>query len=231
MKQGLLRMVAAGREREAELADLCADEPARADGRWTAKDQLAHVVYWRLRNARLLEAVRSGGELPPSVVDDEQNSIVYAENRDRPAADIKKDEKASWSAMASFVEACAEDDLLKPHPYAPENRLWETVTGDVDHLVAHCASYYLESGEMDRAEAFLRWAHGVARDVLSEPAPRAYSAYNLGCLFSRTGRAEEAVSMFRESFEAKPALIDHARQDPDLDPIRGHAELIRLLGG
>ena len=231
MKQELLRMLAAGREREAELADLCADEPARADGGWTAKDQLAHLAYWRLRNAGLLESVRSGGDLPPSVDDDEQNAIVYVENRDRPAADIKKDAKASWSAMASFVEACAEDDLLKPHPYAPENRLWETVTGDVDHLVAHCASYYLESGEMDRAEAFLRWAHGVARDVLSEPTPRAYSAYNLGCLFSRTGRAEEAVSMFRESFEAKPALIDHARQDPDLDPIRGHAELIRLLGG
>jgi tetratricopeptide (TPR) repeat protein len=231
MKQELLQMLAAGREREAELANLCADQPARADGRWTAKDQLAHLVYWRLRNARLLEAVRSGGDLPPPVDDDEQNAIVYAENRDRPAADIKKDANASWSAMASFVEACAEDDLLKPHPYAPEYRLWETVTGDVDHLVAHCASFYLESGKMNRAEAILRWAYGVARDVLSEPAPRAYSAYNLGCLFARTSRAEEAVAMFRESFEAKPALMEHARQDPDLDPLRGNPELTRLLGG
>jgi tetratricopeptide (TPR) repeat protein len=231
MKQELMQMLAAGRDREAELQGLCVDEPARTDGGWTAKDQLAHLVYWRLRNARLLEAVRSGGNLPSPVDDDEQNAIVYAENRDRPAADIKKDASASWTAMASFLESCDEGDLLKPHPYAPEYRLWETVAGDVDHLAAHFASFYLERGEAGRAEAAQRWAYGLARDAFGEPAPRADSAYNLGCFFARTGRAEEAVAMFRESFEAKPALKDHARQDPDLDSLRSHPELIRLLVG
>jgi hypothetical protein len=227
MKQELLQMVAAGRQREA----LCADEPARTDGAWTAKDQLAHLVYWRLRNARLLEAVRSGGDLPPSVDDDEQNAIVYTENRDRPAAHIKQDASASWAAMASFLESCEEGDLLEPHPYAPEYRLWETVTGDIDHLAAHFASFYVERGDAGRAEAAQRWAYALARDVFSAPAMRADSAYNLGCFFARTGRGEEAVALFKESFDARPALVEHARQDPDLDPVRGHPKLIGLLGG
>jgi hypothetical protein len=230
MKQQLLRMIAAGREHEAELEALCTNEPARADGGWTAKDQLGHLAYWRLRNAGLLEAVRLGGDLPPSVDDDQQNAIVYADNRDRPLAGIKKGARAAWSAMASFVESCAEDDLLKPHPYAPGYRLWETVTGDIDHLAAHFASSYGERGEVAQAEAAQRWAYGLAREVFPEPAMHADSAYNLGCFFARTGRAEDAVALFQQSFDAKPALIEHARQDPDLDPVRAHPELIRLLG-
>src|SRR3954471_13790507 len=115
VKQALLDMLAAGRSQEAELEAICEDAPANADGSWTAKDQLAHLVYWRIRNAQLLEGVRAGGALPPSVDDDEQNAIVYAENRNRPLRDIDKDAQASWADMRGFVEACSEEDLRRAH--------------------------------------------------------------------------------------------------------------------
>jgi tetratricopeptide (TPR) repeat protein len=229
MKQELLQIVSAGQEREAELELLCADGPANADGTWMPKDQLAHVVYWRARNARLLDAVRTGAELPPSVEDDQQNAVVYAENRDRGLAEIKADGVESWRALRAFVEAATEEDLLKPHPYRPENQLWETVTGDVEHLVVHLMSLYLEAGETQRAEASQVWAYRLERDVFSKPEHRAYSTYNMACFYAKSGRAEDALPLLRESLEAKPGLVSHARQDPDLDPIRDHPEVAPLL--
>ena len=229
MRRELLQIVAAGQEREAELEALCVDAPANADGSWTAKDQLAHVVYWRLRNARRLDAVRTGGELPPSVEDDEQNTIVYADNRDRPLAVLKAEAVDSWLAMRTFVEASTEEDLRRPHPYAADNELWETVSGDIAHLDAHLVSLYLEAGDQSRAEAVQVWHYRLERDVFSEPAQRAYGAYNLACFYARVGRADEALPLLRESLEAKPELVAHARQDPDLDPIRDHPEMVRLL--
>jgi tetratricopeptide (TPR) repeat protein len=222
-------MLAAGQEREVELEGQCEDVPARADGSWTAKDQLAHLAYWRARNARLLEAVRAGGDLPPSVDDEDQNAIVYAQNRDRPLADIQKDARASWPAMRAFVEKCTEEDLLKAHPYAPEYELWETVTGVIDHLAAHLISFHMERGDRERAKVTQVWAYTLANQVFSQPAQQADAAYNLACFYSRVGRLAEAVPLLRQSLEAKPALIAHARQDPDLDPIRDHPDLAALL--
>jgi len=229
VKQALLDMVAAGRSREAELEAVCEDAPPNADGSWTAKDQLAHLVYWRARNARLLEAVRTGGDMPPAVEDDDQNAIVYAENRDRTLEAIEKEAQASWAAMGAFVEACTEEDLLNVHPYAPDYQLWETVTGVIDHLAAHLVDFYLERGDRRRAEAAQVWAYTLASQVFSRPLQKADSAYNLACFYSREGRPADALRLLDESLGAKPALVAHARQDPDLDPIRDHPELVRLL--
>ena len=80
MKEKLLRAIDEAREREAELEAFVVDEPANPDGRWNAKDHLAHTSWWRWRSARTLDATRTGGELPPPVPDDDgvQNAIIYA---------------------------------------------------------------------------------------------------------------------------------------------------------
>ena len=75
MKHRLLETLVEGKRREAELVELCDDEPPDPGGRWSAKDHLAHLSWWRARNARLMDAVRTGSELPPSVQDDAQNAV------------------------------------------------------------------------------------------------------------------------------------------------------------
>jgi hypothetical protein len=37
--------------------------------------------------------------------------------------------------------------------------------------------------------------------------------------------------LLRASFEGAPDLVDLAREDPDLDPIRGDKEIASLLAG
>ncbi|HSS61645.1 MAG TPA: DinB family protein [Candidatus Limnocylindrales bacterium] len=222
MKKKLLRAVDEGREREAELEAFVVDEPANPDGRWNAKDHLAHVSWWRSRSALTLSAVRTGGELPPPVPDDDdvQNAIIYAEVKDRLAADVKADAADSWAALRKAIQASSEADLAKPHPQRPESRVWEAVPGAVGHAGTHVWSWYLDVGDENRAMAVAQWACDLEGSFFTEPEQLANSRYNLACVYARLGKADQALPLLRQSFEAKPELVAWARKDRDLDPIR-----------
>jgi tetratricopeptide (TPR) repeat protein len=222
MKERLLRAVDEGRDCEVELEALVVDEPADPDGRWNAKDHLAHVSWWRWRSARTLEAVRTGGEPPPPVPEDDdvQNAIIYAEVKDRRAADVKADAAESWTALRKAVEAASDEDLAKPHPLYPESRAWESVPAAVGHAGTHVWSCYLDAGDESRAMAVARWAADLESSFFTTPEQLAESRYNLACVYARLGRADEALPLLRQSFEAKPELKAWARKDRDLDLIR-----------
>lgn len=222
MKEELLRAVDDGRARETELEAFVVDEPAGAEGRWNAKDHLAHLSWWRWRSAQTLNAVRTGGELPPPVPDDDdvQNAIIYAEVRDRPAGDVKADAHESWAALRKAVEASSEADLAKPHPRFAGSQVWETVPGAVGHAGTHVWSWLLDVGDEKRAMEAARWSAEVESRFFTTPEKLAESRYNLACVYARVGDAERAIPLLRESFAGKPELIAWARKDRDLDRIR-----------
>jgi len=228
LKQELLDVVAAGQSREAELESVCVDAPADAGGRWAAKDHLAHLAWWRTRAARVIDAARTGAEPPPSVEDDTQNALIYAETKDLAVAAVSENAKAAWRALQDAILACSEEDLRRRHPHAAGSEIWETVPGHAGHIGTHLMWWYLERGEVERAEAAELWAYGVESEAFPEPAKRADATYNLACFYSRVGRTGKALELLRESLEAKPALRELARRDPDLDPIRGELAPILL---
>ena len=229
MKERLLRAIASGRAREAELEDLCLDEPADPGGRWHAKDHLAHMAWWRSRSADIIEAARAGDEPPPRVEDDVRNAITYEENRDRSLAAIKRDARASWQELSEAIEACTEEDLRKPHPHSPGSALWGVVPADAGHLGVHLMFLHLERGDELRAESAARWGYEVETSFFEKPEERADATYNLACFFARVGRVDEALPLLAASFQANPGLRELARKDPDLESIRDHAELKELL--
>jgi hypothetical protein len=66
------------------------------------------------------------------------------------------------------------------------------------------------------------WA--MARDVVLEGkddhGEHPSFLYNLGCFEAQAGDLDEAVEHVTKSFELNPSLREHAKTDPDLDPIR-----------
>jgi len=50
---------------------------------------------------------------------------------------------------------------------------------------------------------------------------RSRALYNLGCLYLRAGREDDAVTSITQAARLRPSLIEHARSDPDLEPIKG----------
>ena len=206
------------------------DEPADPGGRWHAKDELAHLAWWRHRSAQMIELVRTGGEPPPRPPDDgTQNAVIYAETKDRSAAEIKRDAADSWSAVRSALEASSEADLAKPHPEYPEVQVWEAVPGLAGHLGGHLMSWFMDHGDTGRAEAAARWGYELECSLFPEGAKRADASYNLACFCARAGRADEAVALLRESLPFSAELAAWARQDHDLDGVRDDPRVRDLL--
>jgi hypothetical protein len=228
LKKRLRQALAETRQREAELEDLCSDIPADPAGRWHPKDHLAHIAWHRDRNARLIDAVRTGGELP-STSDEDVNATIYAATRDQPAAEVIAAARRSWDLLESAIEACTEEEWERPRPDGPPGR--KLVDGSPgDHLAAHLMWCQLDAGNEKAAEAILLWARDLSSRTSSEPRTHAVGAYNLACFYARTEQVAEALPLLRESFEVAPDLKDWSHQDPDLDPIREDPRIAELLG-
>ena len=206
------------------------DEPADPAGRWHAKDQLAHLAWWRHRSAQVIDSIRTGTAPMTVAADDaDQNALIYAESKDRSAAEIKRDAAGTWPALRQALEGVTEEQLARPHPDHPEALVWETVPGLAGHLGAHLMSWFMDAGDMARAETIARWGYDLECSLLPEGPKQADAKYNLACFYARAGRVDEALPLLRDSTQVNAELASWAQKDPDLDGIRDDPRVRELL--
>ena len=209
---------------------MCADVPADTEGRWHPKDHLAHNAWWRDRNAKVFDAVRTGGALPPSLNDDSQNEVIYKAHRDQPLAAIQDFAHSSWEELTRVAESLSEDDLMKPHPYSPDQPLWQEVCGtSFYHLGEHLTWVYEDAGDERGAESSANWVHDLHLSVAADDRQLGTAEYNLGCFYAKRGRSAEALPFLRRGIELRPDLAEWATKDADLDPIRDDVAVKDLM--
>jgi mannose-6-phosphate isomerase-like protein (cupin superfamily) len=68
-----------------------------------------------------------------------------------------------------------------------------------------------------------------ARSTL-EASGHATPLYNLACCEALLGRNDDAIAHLRVAFEGRPSLRDIAKEDTDLDPLRGEPTFRALIG-
>jgi tetratricopeptide (TPR) repeat protein len=223
----------AGRKKEAsDLVPHVDDSAPPQPGRWTAKDNLAHLSAWRLIAAAELEAVRTGTPAAASVSEDIDggNAKIFEATRHQRAALVLEEARRSWAKLEAALEACSEKDLLKPRVRPPERPLWQVIPGNTYfHIAEHLAYWHDERGEPDQSEAAALWAHELASKNSPDDRQRGTADYNLGCFYAVRGRPEEAIPYLRSGIELNPSLREWAKTDTDLDSIRSRPELVRLL--
>jgi tetratricopeptide (TPR) repeat protein len=233
LKETLRVLMKAGREKEAsDLLPHVNDDPPSQAGRWTAKDNLAHLSAWRLIAAAELEAVQTGSPAPGSVSEDteENNAKVYEATRNQRAAAVLDQASRSWDTLAAAVEACSEEDLLKPRIRRPEQAAWQVIPGNTFfHIAEHLGYWNDERGQPAQSEAAALWSHDLANKNFPDERQRGTADYNLGCFYAVRGRAEMAIPYLRSGIELNPSLRGWAKTDSDLDSIRSRQELVRLL--
>ena len=125
-KRELLAEMQAGREKlEGVLAGLTEQQmqvPALFDT-WSIKDWLGHLEYWERRVAEIYLALRDGRQVPLSgyATVDELNNSVYAAARDRPLAEVRRDEENAYHSLLVMVENASEADMSGPQRFAWTN--------------------------------------------------------------------------------------------------------------
>ncbi len=209
MKDKLLRLIVTGRAKEAELfVPLVDDLPPSEPGRWTAKDQVAHMMSWREIAVLELDAVRTGGAAP--VVDDDDdvtNAGFYADTHQLPAKAILESAASSWNSLEEAVTACTEDMLMAPRPGFPHLKAWKTVPEKaVDHLSDHLQYWYAEHGDAAAEDRAAMWRYEVNTAAFPEDRRVAVEEFALGQFFARRGRPEEARPHLQAALALRPDL-------------------------
>jgi tetratricopeptide (TPR) repeat protein len=231
LKTRLLKTLDAARVREGELLALCDDSPPSAAGRWTAKDNVAHLSTWREHATRTLDAMRLGRPLdgPANESDlDERNAEIYEAHRADPPATVLAAADESYAALIAAVNACTDEDLLRDRP-GNAGPVWRVVPGNGhDHVAQHLSYWAAEHGDPADAEGAARWAYAL--DVDLSPENQSVADYNLGCFYARTGRADEALPLLRAALRSRPDLRPFALEDADIAPIRDDPRVQSLLG-
>ena len=226
MKQELLEALAETRQREADLSALVTDEPPDPSGRWRVQDHLSHLAWLRERDARVIDAVRTSGDIPPDTEGD-LSALIYEATHGQTASTVIANSQRSWDLLLAAIEACSEEDFARPHPLREGRKLVDE--SPADHVGAHLMWAYLDAGDEKAAEAVQLWARDLSNRMFDDPRSRGVASYNVGCFYARVRRAGDAVPLLREGMELSPQLKEWAKQDPDLDPIRHDPRVIQLL--
>jgi hypothetical protein len=232
VRENVRNVIQAGRQRErTDLQPYVNDSPPDQPGRWTAKDQLAHVTAWRQVAAAEVDAVRTGG-LGPAVSDDDdvENARIYEETHGLPAATVIEAAEKSWDQLSSALEACSEDVLLKPRIRGRQEPLWQIVPDHAHHLAEHLVYCQTDAGNDIGAEQAAIWAYEIATAPSLGDRYRGVADYNLGCFYAVRARFDEAMPNLLRGLELRPDLRDWAKQDTDLELIRSRADLVAELG-
>lgn len=233
LRDRLQQTLDAAQEREEVLIALCDDSPAAEAGRWTAKDNIAHLNTWREHAAHTLDSMRVGAPLEGPFDDSEldgRNAEIYEAHRHDTSEAVRAASAATYAALKKAVAACTDDELRRERPTG--GAVWRLVPGNGHaHVAQHVSSWLGEHGDPAGAEATALWAYTLETELFPDPEDRAVADFNLACFYARNARVEEALPLLGSALHSQPDLRAWARNDPDLAPIREDPRVQSLVGG
>ncbi len=231
LKDRLVQSLLAARDREAVLLALVDDSPPAGDGRWSAKDSIAHLNTWREHAIRALDAAQRGAafEGPANDTDiDAQNAEIYEAHRRDSASTVRATAAESYTALIDAVNACSEADLLRERP-DNGGPVWRVVPGNGHgHVAQHLSYWAVDHADPAAAEEAAKWSYAIDSELFPDNQPVA--DYNFACFYARNGDADKALPLLSTALRARPDLRVFALEDVDLAPIRDDPRVESLLG-
>lgn len=235
LKPRVLALIAEGQAAQQEfiasLDEADRSEIGEADA-WKAKDQLAHNTAWLEDAARIISAATRGETPDPSPDDNELNPAVFSEKQHESWDKVLSDFQNANRAFITAIEECSEEDLASRTRFAWRNGrpLWyEAYITGYEHPSEHWAQYYLDKGDVKRAQAVRQQIVDGARNLVEETDPFGFMVYNLGTFYAKTGEPEKAFSYVSEALERVPRLREWSKEDPDLASLRDNPEFQALV--
>ncbi len=195
---------------------------------WSAKETVAHITAWKRQAAlRLAAAIR--GEKRSDIDNvDGFNAQVFEEQQSRTWSDVESDMKCVYAELATYLQSSTETDLLDTRRFVWRDNepLWKLVMCDgYEHPIQHLSGFYLKRENVARATEIQIAAVETMAQFFKDTDYYSYALYNLGCLYAKTNRADEALPVLHEALRLNSDLVAELQQYPELDSLR--TELIQ----
>lgn len=223
-KAALIALVERGQADEEAFRAALSDEERTQVGtaeRWAPKEVIAHLGFWKRRQAERLRAI-ARGEAPPDLASWETLNTESWPELARLTWDesVARSDEATRELIAA-LEAFPATLLTGDQAREQTDRIINSTLGNSsEHVSIHMSDYYLGHGDVERA---MRINHDALDAVVA--ANLGDSAvggghYNFACFCAANGQTTDAVNELRQAFALRPDLIDWARDDHDLDRLR-----------
>ncbi len=228
IKSKLLAVIERAQVDQAALVAQLSDAEKAAVGEpdhWAAKDQIAHLNFWRDDALRRLIALRDGVPAPDPIEDDDDvvNARVFARYQSTSWRELL------WESDRLLREAKQVAPQLSDEQLAETSR---TASGDeftcaerfvstfFEHPSDHLAQVYRERGDSARAQEQERATVQVIGELLGRHSTiYGHATYNLGCFYARTGETAQAIAAIRAALRLIPELVEFSRHDAELDAL------------
>lgn len=199
----------------------------RAPRGWPAALIMFHVGKWRerLRNSLIdLAAGREPARLPEDV--DQFNVSELADGIGTPVADAAGRADYLLGELIELYRSTGERPLAW---YAASTTTEAVLRNSYTHPRNHMYAYLRENGEDARAFELFEQAFAEMRDASAPPLIQQSTRYNLACVRSVQGRADDALELLKDVFAARPDMKEAARGDEELAALREDARFQELL--
>ena len=233
IKMDLLALIATLRtEQQALLDDLSPQEKVQSGSleRWSARDMLVHLVFWGGHFNRQLQASLSDQKIPQA--GDYYNLIndgLFVRHQETSYETALEEEESIYQKGFRLLSTLDADSLCNPTRFnwlEGRSLLDRALNTFVWHVLAHICDFHRVRGQMEKA-IYLQETYSVA--LATFPGWDANAPYNLGCFYAQNNLPEHAIRSLSMAFSARPDLLEWARQDSDLDPLRDLPDFIELL--
>ena len=229
VKSKLIAVIERAEADQAALVAQVSDAEKAAIGepdRWTVKDQIAHLNFWRDDALRRLVALRDGAEAPAPLTEDDDvlNARNFAKYQHTPWSEIISESDRLFGEAKRIIGQLTDAQLTEPQQSASgdgRTRSDRFVADYMEHPSEHLAQVYRGRGDTARAEEQERATVQVIRELSGQRwTIYGYALYNLGCSYARHGETAKAIAAIGEALPLVPALVEWSRKDPDLDALR-----------
>ena len=195
---------------------------------WSARDFMTHIAHWNQHICTSIEYAMRGDTLPGTDDFDAENDAVHAQYHQLPWDEALAMVEQTYVCLAENIKAITEEQLTNPEWVDWQKRpLLAGIIGTAAwHPEWHMVEYRLKYGEPDRAvevyEAF-------SQQVMAISSWEVNHHYNLACLYALAGQPHKAIPPLRAAFDLRPEMMEWAKQDSDLAPLRGDPDFEALF--
>jgi tetratricopeptide (TPR) repeat protein len=207
----------------AELSDAERDQQSAPD-RWSVRDMLVHIAFWKRRQSERLSAAARGAAPDDEEHFEQTNARVFEEWRDRPWSAVIEESERAYEELIERIQAADYDFLVDPNRFEWQHgrSLVSSIVGNgVWHPQAHIAQFYVDRGDLPRATRLQEQLTELVGQFGDELTSRGEALYNLACFYSTSGQVEQALALLPEALRLRPDLLEWSKEDTDLVPLHG----------
>ncbi len=192
--------------------------------RWSAKDHIAHMTFWRQRLVLKLTAVLRQEPQPVFAPYEQLNPQVFEQQRERPWSDILSESEQAYDDLTACIQQLSEEDLTAFHRFDWIPNQWPLYTSIMgfcyEHAQQHLALYYLDRADLPRATRIYKtWANRIVQTEAPE-AMKGMVLYNLACFYATHAQEAQASTTLPQALTLAPFLTEFSLTDPDLSTLR-----------